>query len=393
MSIIQGPAVAAYLDAMNSETFVYTPSWEDWLAVGPPYPDVPFDKKRVFTRFNRNGYDWDINGQVYTPEREVDPAIAWVVTLGTNGSEGECDVTPDGRPGLAPLLAAQGFKVMTLTFPGHYHPPDGIWPMAVAERKPHYVFDQELSDAEIADRALKCTFDTNMQGVAKLLDEHLGGRGIVVTNGTLGCRVPVFLEKCKVVGHTTIGFAGCDAWRASWRERTGSDLSFKEFPIDDIQRKSPDTHRNSGYHSDDMLAPWGSPDAYVAAVSPYRSQLKPSLTVNQHEGDVDVIMKYVERTGLPRGEYFDYLDEPDPKTLKDLGVLVFVGMNDKKHWIFGDDIEDKREVYMARQFAKHSKKVNVIPVPHYGHIAMNEGHNEKFVYHWLWSHKDGYFKP
>ncbi len=392
MSVIQSRAVDKYLKALKSKDLIYYPTWDEWLEVASPYPETPYDKKRVTARFNRNGYDWDINGALYTPKKEVDPKIAWLVTLGTNGSEGECDVCPDGRPGIAAILAANGFTVMTFSFPGHYYPPDGIWPMPVPERNPVYLFDQQLSDAEIADRNLKCTFDTNMQGVATLVERHLAGRGLVVTNGTMGCGLPPFLKKTRIVGSTSIGFAGCDAWRLKWRNKTKADKSHKEFPIDEMQRKSPDTHRNSGYQSDEKLTPWGGPDEFIKTVSRYRSQLKTSLTVNQHEANIDVLMKYVERTGLPKQEYLSYLDEPKPEYLKDLGVLVFVGMHDKKHWIYGDDVEDKREVFMARQHQKHSDKVHVIPVPDYGHIAMAELHNEKFVYHWLWAHKEGYFK-
>jgi hypothetical protein len=233
-----------------------------------------------------------------------------------------------------------------------------------------------------------------MQGVAQVIDENLPGCGIVVTNGTLGCRVPYFLKKAHVIGHTTIGFAGCDAWRKSWRENTGTDHSHKEFNIEGVQRKSPTTHRGSGYQGDEAnpLSPWGGPDEFIEIVSKYRSQLKPRLTVNQHEGDPQTLRKYVDRTGLPEGEYLDFLEDPEPKYLKDLGVLVFVGMKDKKHWIYGDSVDDKREVYMAQKFAEHSKNVNVIPVPSHGHYAMVERYNEKFAHLWLWSHKDGYFQ-
>jgi hypothetical protein len=46
---------------------------------------------------------------------------------------------------------------------------------------------------------------------------------------------------------------------------------------------------------------------------------------------------------------------------------------------------------MARQYQRFADRVHMIPVPYHGHFAMTELHNEKFVQHWLWSHKDGYF--
>ena len=223
MSVIQSRAVEKYLKALKGKDLIYYPTWEEWLEVGSPYPDVAYDKKGVQARFSRNGYDWDIHGCVYTPKKEVDPAICWLVTLGTNGSEGECDICPDGRPGLAAVLAAQGFKVMTFSFPGHFYPPDGNWPMPVEERDPIYLFDKKIGKKELADRNLKCTFDTNMQGVAALVEEHVPSRGLIVTNGTMGARLPLFLKKTRLIGATTIGFAGCDAWRMKWRDKTGAD--------------------------------------------------------------------------------------------------------------------------------------------------------------------------
>jgi hypothetical protein len=393
MTVITKRPIDKYLEAMRKLELFYYPTWEEWLSVDSPYPAVGFRKERVFTRFNRNGYDWDINGALYTPDKEIDPSIAWLVTLGTNGSEGECDVCPDGRPGIAPLLAARGFKVMTCTFPGHFYPPDGNWPMAVADRKPIYLFGQELSDEEIADRDNRCTIDTSMQGVGLLVDKHLAGRGIVCTNGQVHGRLPAFIAKTRIVGMASIGFGGQDGWRLKWAEKLGKDPFIWHWPVDGAQqKKSTDTFKKSGYESDKMLTPWGGADEFIREVSRYRSQLKSTLTVNQHDAAVEELEQYVKMTGLPRGEYFDFLNDPAPGSMKGQGILMFVGMHDKKRWIWGDDVEEKWEVFMARQYQRFADRVHMIPVPHHGHFAMTELHNEKFVYHWLWSHKDGYFE-
>lgn len=392
MTVVKQRPIEKYLEAMRSRELFYYPTWEEWLSVDSPYPQVGFRKERVITRFSRNGYEWDINGAVYTPEKEVDPSIAWLVTLGTNGSEGECDRCPDGRPGIAPLLAARGFKVMSLTFPGHYYPPDGIWPMAVEARKPVYLFDRELPEAETADRVNKCTVDVGVQGSALLIDTHLSGRGVIATNGPLHVRLPTFLKKARMIGMTSIGFAGTDGWRLKWGRKVGGDPFIWHWPIDKVQRKSPESHKKSGYESDQMLTPWGGGEAFIEIVSRYRSQLKSSLTVNQHDAAVEELEQYVRLTGLPRGEYFDFLDDPAPATIQGQGILVFVGMHDKKRWIWGEDVEDKWEVFMARQYERFGARTHMIPVPHHGHYAMTEKYNEKFVHHWLWSHKDGYFR-
>ena len=97
----------------------------------------------AWTRYQRNGYDWDMHGTLYTPEKETDPRRAFVFFHGGAGSEKIMDLTPDGRPGLARVLAAQGFKVLALTYPGHY-PLGGVWKQPIAERNPIYLKDRDL---------------------------------------------------------------------------------------------------------------------------------------------------------------------------------------------------------------------------------------------------------
>ena len=85
-----------------------------------------------------------MHGTLYTPEQEIDPRRALVFFHGGAGSEKIMDLTPDGRPGLARVAAAQGFKVLALTYPGHY-PPGGVWQHPIPERMPVYLMDRELT--------------------------------------------------------------------------------------------------------------------------------------------------------------------------------------------------------------------------------------------------------
>ena len=107
------------------------------------------------------------------------------------------DLTPDGRPGLARVLAAQGFKVLALTYPGHY-PPGGVCKQPVAERNPIYLFDRYLAEQEIIDRNLKCTFNVILQGAGLLTDRHFAGREIIVfghsTGGPMAAHLSRFSE-------------------------------------------------------------------------------------------------------------------------------------------------------------------------------------------------------
>ena len=74
--------------------------------------------------------------------------------------------------------------------------------------------------------------------------------------------------------------------------------------------------------------------------------MKTSLCDNQHNAAVGILEEYPKRTGLPREEYFDHLQEPDPNWLRNIRVLLTVGENDKGHWVRGEKLEDKREMFM-----------------------------------------------
>ena len=112
------------LRSLNADNLLVRLSWDQWLGIGAPYAEVPYTTKDVIARYSRNGYDWDIHGTLYIPKREAVPGTAFFLTHGGAGSEKEVHETPDGRPGLAPVLAAQGFRCLAVTYPGHY-PPGG----------------------------------------------------------------------------------------------------------------------------------------------------------------------------------------------------------------------------------------------------------------------------
>lgn len=386
-------SVERFLDYLNSRELLLRLNWEDWLAITPPYRDTGFSINEVTVRYKRNGYDWDMHGSVYTPEKEVNGERAFVVFHGGAGSEKIMDLAPDGRPGLARVLAAQGFKVMTLTYPGHY-PPGGVWKIPVAGRMPIYLLDQELSKEEILDRNLKCGFNTILQGAGLLTDEHLAGREILAfghsTGGPMAAHLCRFSKKAKVIGLVGFGSGGPDGWRKEWRDKTGAE-KYREIPIEKISRRSPDTFREARYEDPQDLTPWGGAEEYIRLVSPIRSQMKTSLCDNQHNAAVGILDEYAKRTGLPREEYFDHLQEPDPNWLRTIRVLLLVGENDHGHWVKGERPEDKREMFMGAKFAATTQGAHVVLIPRYGHVGYAELHNEKIVYLWLWAVKSGYF--
>jgi pimeloyl-ACP methyl ester carboxylesterase len=386
-------AVEKFLTNLASTDLLLKLNWDEWLTIEPPYSDVKMSSQDVTARYNRNGYDWDIHGTLFTPEREFDSSRALVFFHGGAGSEKIMDLTPDGRSGLARVVAAQGVKVLSLTYPGHY-PPGGIWKVPVAERNPIYLFDRELPPEEILDRNLKCTFNTILQGAALLADTHLPGREILVfghsTGGPMAAHLTRFSEKTKTIGIIGFGSGGPDGWRLEWRNKTGAE-TYREIPIEHISRRSPDSFKNSGYVDPEDLTPWGGADDYIRLVTPLRSQMKTSLCDNQHNAAMGILEEYPRRTGLPREEYFDHLQEPNPQWLKTIRVLLLVGENDKGHWVKGDRLEDKREMFMGAKYAATTRGAHVVLIPRYGHVGYSELYNEKIAYLWLWALKAGYF--
>lgn len=382
-----------YLDGLQSNDLLLKLTWDEWLGLQPPYEPVNFSIQDVTTSYHRNGYDWDMHGSLFTPDKETDSRRAFVFFHGGAGSEKIMDLTPDGRPGLARVVAAQGFKVLALTYPGHY-PPGGIWKEAISERMPIYLFDKKLSPEEIADRNLKCTFNTILQGAGLLTDQNLAQREVLgfghSTGGPMAAHLGRFAKKVKVIGLVGFGSGGPDGWRLEWRNKTGAE-KYAEKPVDHVSRRSPDSFRESGYIDPPDLTPWGDAEDYIRLISPLRSQMKTSLCDNQHNAAIGILEEYSKRTGLPREEYFDHLQEPDPNWLKTIRVLLTVGENDKGHWVKGERLEDKREMFMGAKYAASTRGAHVVLIPRYGHVGYSELHNEKIAYLWLWANKAGYF--
>lgn len=388
-------AIRAYIDGLaGTESPVRIP-WEQWLVLTPPYQETKFTQKEVTKRYRRNGYDWDIHGSLYTPAREVDPSLAFVFFHGGADSESVFDLTPDGRPGVARVLASQGFTVLAITYPGHY-PPVNVWKEPIETRQPIYLLDKELPLKETLDRNLKCTFNTILQGAGELTTENLKGCDLLVWGHSTGGSMAVALYRftpLKVIGLANFGTGGPDGWRKNWRDETKAE-EYKELAVDVVSRRSPKTYHEAGYEDPPDLMPWGgSEQLFDWAKSSHRSQIKTSLCDNQHRGIPIMLEQYPQQAGLPLAEYVDHLEDPDPQWLKTISVLALVGENDKGHWVCnGAKIADKREMYMARRYKKSGVARNqVVVIPRYGHFGFMELHNERFVYLWLWALKHGFF--
>jgi hypothetical protein len=387
-------AAAKYLKDLQLDELLLTLAWEDWLKIDAPYADGNFTVRDVTTRYHRNGYDWVMHAKLYTPEKERDSNLGFFAIHGGAGSANNMDHTPDGRPGLARVLAVQGIKTLSCSFTGHY-PPNNDWKLPVAERQPLYLFDQELPLEETLDRNLKCTFNVNMQGAVQLIEEHLAARKVLAfghsTGGPMAAQLHKWTTTAQIIGLPGFGTGGPDGWKREWS--VSINTLPQGFEIDQVSRRSVKSYKSSGYEDPEDLCPWGGPEAYMKWADANKSQMKTALCDNQHNGNFDKLEQVVKKTGLPREEYFDHFSDPEPDWLKSASVLLIAGENDKGHWVKGGDVLDnKREMFFAKKYrAAGAKRIHVLLVPRYGHVGYAELYNEKFVYLWLWAYKNGYF--
>jgi hypothetical protein len=388
-----GRGVETVLSGLAGTGLLTRLTWADWLTIAPPYRSTGIRRREVTARYRRNGYDWDICATLYCPAREVDPDLAFVFFHGGSGSARGKDETPDGRPGIATVLATQGFTVLSLTYPGHY-PPGGIWTVPIAERQPVYLLDQNLSAEEVRDRNLKCTFNVILQGAGLLVDAHLAGRRLLAfghsTGGPMAAHLTRFTAAAQVVGIVGFGSGGPDGWRGQWREATGAE-SHKEQPLDFVARQTAEGFRRAGYQDPPELCPWGGAEAYVAWGARVRSQIKTGLRFNQHRAALPALERYPALTELPAEEYLDHLQDPDPAWLASIAVLLLVGEADRGHWLCGETIEQKLEMYMTARYAEQARRARLVVVPRLGHYGFASLHNEKIAYLWLWALCKGFF--
>jgi hypothetical protein len=283
---------------------------------------------------------------------------------------------------------------LSVSYPGHY-PNGGAWEQPGAPRQPVYLYDQEIPNEETIDRNYKATVFVTLQGAGKLIDETLAGRKILAfgqaTSGGMVAHLQSFTKQSRIIGLPGFGSGGPDGWKRQWANLVGAYTEGNA--IDTVLRRGVEFFVSAGYQDAEDLCPWGGPEEYMTWADKYSSQLKPALTDNQYNGIYDLLEDVAVKTGLPREEYFGHFDDPDPGWLKSVNVLLLTAERDPGHWVKGgDDIERKREIFMARKYqAAGCKRVHVVLLPRYGHTAFAEMHNEKIVYLWLWAYKDGYF--
>jgi hypothetical protein len=55
-------ATEKFLTGLKSNDLLLKLTWDEWLAVEPPYRATQVTTTDAWTRYRRNGYDWDMHG-------------------------------------------------------------------------------------------------------------------------------------------------------------------------------------------------------------------------------------------------------------------------------------------------------------------------------------------
>ncbi len=391
-------AVASILARLaQKEWFVGHLDWETFMAVDAPYPGTGFFRRELTARYSRNGYDWDIHGSLYTPFRNILPGHAFVLIHGGGVNELDFLVTPDGRPGLAAIIAACGFEVLTPSYPGLW-PPSGKWTAPVTERKPCYLLDRDIGDEEMRDRFLKATYQVYMQGIGLLVEKCLGRRKLFAhghsTGGPMAADLHKYLATATVTGILGWGSGGPDGWILGWRNEYNPPPAIRApRNLTDISYRTVDEYRTRlGYEDLPELTPWGRLEERFELTRDTTPTFNPPLQNVSHLGTVAELEAYQRATGLPREEYLAHLEEPDPAFLERIKVLLLVGENDVNHWkVGGPRPEERQDGYVARRYAETTRGAHLIVVPRFTHMGHWALHNEKLAYCWLWAVRSGYF--
>jgi predicted esterase len=394
-------SIASYLSSLKGRELLINLDWQTFLKIDRPFAQTRFSEKEVQARYARNGHDWDIHGTLYVPASHTFPGYSFILIHGGGVNELDFQATPDGRPGLARVLASQGFQVLTPSYPGLW-PLGGRWQAAITERRPRYLLDREMTDDECRDRLLKATYKVYMQGIAALVEQNLAGEKIFAmghsTGGPMAADLYGYLHKAKIAGIVGWGSGAYDLWIRQWRESIGTQpwgvaARYKNRALGSILYRTVEEYRHhSGYEDPPELTPWGGMEQRFELGRGSTPMFNPDLQVTSHNGDLQRLGEYQKATGLPLEEYVGQLKEPSPEFLRGIKVLLLVGENDRTHWKRGGQgPETQQESFVAKRYAEKTKGAHLVVVPKYAHMGHWSLHNEKLAYLWLWAIKDGYF--
>ena len=368
------------------------PSWEQWMGIAAPDSLREVRRQEVVLRYSMNGFDWDIHGTLVTPVTGM-KEHKFLLTHGGAGSEAEVLETPDGRPGLAVVLAQQGYETLAVSYVGHY-PQGGVWTASTAERMPEYLIGQALPSDEVLHRNLVCSFDVQVEGMARLADEVFDGKKIVAfghsTGGPMVVALQEFLKRNRVVGIVGWGSGEPTIWAREWDIWFGRPRP--RLALDNIARRTPDWFRSTGYEDARDLTPWGGAPEYNLWADRHKSQFKTALCENQLFGALDLLLEFADATGLPAESFVGYLHDPDPFWLAETGIFLLVGENDSRLFTPGPRPDLNRQIFATQKYAVRARRALTRVVPRFGHFGFVGLHNEKIAYAWIDALESGFFE-
>ncbi|MHA2405475.1 MAG: alpha/beta fold hydrolase [Candidatus Hermodarchaeia archaeon] len=367
------PNIDVFLEFLQRDALMWQPSWDQYLHIDPPFPQTSFDVQEVSARYHRNGYDWDIHGKLYTPNREVVSNTAIVMVHGGSVNESTFDRVPSNRPGWARIVAAQGFRVLTLSHPGLW-PPGGVWPKNPAERKPFFLLDQAIDSRELEDRLLKYSFNLVVHGIATLMDQNLAGRKVFAFGHSIGARLVVdlwrFMHAAHVTGLLGFGSLGPKIWEYELQTKLEQQTG-----VMSPSEPTPTRQRLTRFLS--ILPETGKPRIFLPVI---RTPIE--------------LEACAKLTGLPRDEYFDntLTQAPDASWLSRIKVLLLIGENDTlRYWRKDRPLEDRLAYHIATRYAETTAGTRLVIVPRFTHTGHLEPQSENMTYLWLWAIKSGWF--
>lgn len=372
------PFIDKFLDFLKGRELLLELTLDEYLSVKTPFPETKYSTREVTSRYYRNGYDWDIHGTLYTPERESIPGISILMVHGSGVNESTFDKTPNGRAGWARVIASHGFKVLSVSYPGQWLP-ESMRKKPSEDRTPSFLFDREIGADELRERMLRYTFSLVAQGITTLAEQNLVGSNMIAFGHSLGGRLIIelfkFLKKGKIVGILGYGSHGPAVWGNQLQDR------LREKRGEKLEERKPTFEELTSFRR--LLPGFREPRIYMPVIR-----------------SVSELEECAKITGLPREEYLDstLTKEPDPVWLRNIKVLFMVGENDSglrtaiAHWPKDQPLEDRPAYYFAKKFAASTLGAHLVVIPNHTHFGHLEDGGEKIVYLWFWAIKCGYFK-
>jgi hypothetical protein len=355
-----------------------------------PSADLGYSATWHVVRYRHYGLEWDITGLLLSPRRPVPglPTVAFI--NGGSANWYEFFVDPLNGPAVAQYLA-QKLPVLLVTIPGNYRP--GGWTEPISARRPAYLLDRDLDEAETKVRNAVFTFAVVTEGVQRLVERATRGRVLIAGHST-GGEVQFLLKdrlKDRLAGLSLgWGTGGPARIRRTWSDEAASARNTGERkreypPLAVLRPRTPEEYARSYVGPLNSLGPGSGLEVarrWFEREQRRRPQFKQVLQDLEHTGaserhsDVEREIREllagstlrVDADDVVR-DLFSTLRAPLTGYRK---MIWTTAMGDDGHW--DPDPERARELFVAKTFktANPDAAIRVlvfdVPMSHYGHI-------------------------